>query len=311
MVFYGESQCQFTVKSSGKRCTNKTYFKSLNMYGCGVHTKKDKLRIKLNKNPNAKQKREEELKRRADEIQKIANQNKLNKVFGHVIVSKFRMMKQPVYKQGYLNVFPNFKHQYRKDGFGCARLSPKSLGPVIHTMPNLPPALNIENYHQGAKFWKFELNESGDILEPFIKKRIEMYKSNVPIRHKYDRKTLRQFNRNINIPCFSVYYTKKGEEKRYNYLQCRYFYCHYYERLAKKENDFKILVDFIRNGYNLNIVGYDGYPVRTSLWDMYIDTSKPFGHEMVLYTLLVEKDPNNYPWNVFYNKNKNIYKDVI
>ena len=122
-------------------------------------------------------------------------------------------MKQPVYKPGYLNVFPNFKHQHRKDGFGCARLSPKSLGPVIHTMPNLPPALNIENYHQGAKFWKFELSRSGDILEPFIKKRIEMYKSNIPMRHKYDRKTLQQYNRNINIPCFSAYYTVKGEEK--------------------------------------------------------------------------------------------------
>ena len=138
-----------------------------------------------------------------------------------------------------------------------------------------------------------------------------MYKSSIPLRHKYDRKTLKQFNKNINIPLFSIYYTENGEEKRYNYLQCRYFYCHYYEKLAKKEKDFKILVNYIQNGYNLNIVGYDGYNVTTSLWDMYNDISKPFGHEMVLYTILIEKDPNKYPWNIFYKHNKHLYKDVI
>ena len=81
-----------------------------------------------------------------------------------MIVSKFRMMKKPEYKKGYLNVFPNSKHQDRKDGFGCASLSPKSLGPVQHTMPNLPPAFNIENYHQFAKFWAFELDKNNNIL---------------------------------------------------------------------------------------------------------------------------------------------------
>ena len=87
MVFYGESQCQFIVKSSGKRCTNKTYFKSYNMYGCGVHTKKDNARLKLPKNPNAKEEKDKELKRRIAEIKKVADQNKINKVLGRVIVS--------------------------------------------------------------------------------------------------------------------------------------------------------------------------------------------------------------------------------
>ena len=40
-----------------------------------------------------------------------------------------------------------------------------------------------------------------------------MYKSSMPLRHKYDRKTLKQFNKNINIPLFSIYYTKNGEER--------------------------------------------------------------------------------------------------
>ena len=70
------------------------------------------------------------------------------------------MMKKPELIDGYLNVFPNYKHQNRKDGYGCAKLSPKSLGPVNHGMPNLPIAKNIENYHQFAKFWDYSIGPS-------------------------------------------------------------------------------------------------------------------------------------------------------
>lgn len=212
------------------------------------------------------------------------------------------MMKNPKYVTGYLNVFPNYKHQNRKDGFGCMRLSPKSLGPVIHNMPGLPAATTIENYHQFAKFWQFELDEKDEILEKYKLDRVKAYTS-PPMRHKYDK--------NINIPKFSMYYDKYGKEHRYNYLQCRYFYCHFYEKLASKEKDFINLKEMIKNGYNLNICGYDGYNVTKSLIEHYTDTSKPFGHELVLYTMLIEDNNDNYPWNIYYNKNKEIYADVI
>ena len=60
---------------------------------------------------------------------RILNQS-LNKL-GNVIVCKMKMMKSPDYNKGYLNVFPNFKHQFRTDGFGCSSLSPMSLGPSL------------------------------------------------------------------------------------------------------------------------------------------------------------------------------------
>jgi hypothetical protein len=66
----------------------------------------------------------------------------------------------------------------------------------------------------------------------------------------------------------------------------------------------------IKNGYNLNIQGYDGYNV-TNILGHYYDISRPFGHELVLYTLLTEDDPLQYPWNIFYEENKSIYLDVI
>jgi hypothetical protein len=108
-----------------------------------------------------------------------------------------------------------------------------------------------------------------------------------------------------------MYYDKDGNEHRYTYLQCRYFYCHYYELLATKEKDFIALKKMIKNGYNLNIQGYDGYNITMDLMEHYNDISKPFGHELVLYTLLVENDPAKYPWNIFYELNKQIYHNVI
>lgn len=59
------------------------------------------------------------------------------------------------------------------------------------------------------------------------------------------------------------------------------------------------------------ICGFDGYPVAESLYHHYLDTSMPFGHELVLYTMLVEADPKKFPWNLFYEKNKSIYEGVI
>jgi hypothetical protein len=308
-TYYGETQCQAIIKSKNTLCENKAYFSKDGKYLCGVHCKKG-TGIKLPVNPNKAINEKKELEKNKQEIEEIAKVNKDNNQNGSVIVSKIFMMKKPEYVAGFLNVFPNYKHQNRKDGFGCMKLSPKSLGPVIHNMPGLPDATTIENYHQFAKFWEFELDENGEILEQYKLNRIKAYTS-PPMRHKYDKKTLLKFNNNINIPKFSMYYDKYGKEHRYNYLQCRYFYCHFYELLASKEPDFIALKEMIKNGYNLNICGFDGYRITKSLMEHYMDTSRPFGHELVLYTMLTEDNPENYPWHIFYNTNKDIYADVI
>ena len=302
-VFYGEIQCESILKTKNALCTNKAYFNCDGKFMCGVHSKKGDNISKLPKNPNKLLEKENELIEIKKEIENSAKINKENNKIGNVIVTKLHMMSSPENVTGYLNVFPNYKHQNRKDGFGCMRLSPKSLGPVIHNMPNLPDATTIENYHQFAKFWDFELDENGNILEQYKIERIKAYTA-PPMRHKYDKKLLLKLNKNINIPRFSMYYDKDGNEHRYNYLQCRYFYCHFYEILAKQEPDFITLKKMIQNGYNLNICGYDGYNVTQSVMQHYMDTSRPFGHELVLYTMLTEDNPENYPWNIFYNDNK-------
>lgn len=65
---------------------------------------------------------------------------------------------------------------------------------------------------------------------------------------------------NYNKPVFSVMPTKDGlGEEVFTYAQSRWFYCYEYARLAPLTQDYKNLVERLDNGYNLNIVGYDGH----------------------------------------------------
>jgi hypothetical protein len=69
--------------------------------------------------------------------------------------------------------------------------------------------------------------------------------------------------------------------------------------LASKQSDFKKLQDLIKNGTNIQICGYDGRSIgHRSIEEEYLDPSKPFGHELVLATMLTEK-PENYPWKKY------------
>jgi hypothetical protein len=309
-MFYGESNCQAIVKSSGISCNNLAYYVYNNKYVCGVHSKKNNREVLL-KNPNKEQIKREEYDRRIIIIKGIASEKCLNGLQGHIIVSKLRMRHNPEYTDGYLNIFPNFKHQNRKDGFGCMRLSPMSLGPIEHGMSNLPNAMNLENYHQFAKVWSFELDNDENLLPGYFNLRIQGYNDLVPHRRKYDKCFLDQFGTNVNSPEYSLYYDKDNIPHTYNYIQCRYFYCHFYEQLASVEPDFLKLKQYLKKGYNLCIQGYDGFPINKSIWKCYIDTYKPFGHELVLYTMLIIEDPIDYPWNRYYQENYEIYENVI
>ncbi len=305
MVYYGEKKCQAKYKS-GDPCKNWAYYEQSNKILCGQHSDKSE-RKKLKKDPNAAKKRLELYQERQKLVEKIAKANQKKGEKGDVICSKLRMMKQPEHFDGYLKIFPNYKHQNRKDGLGMKSLSPKDIGPINHQMPGLPVAKNLENYHQFAKVFPWEVDSNDKIKESSIKHRIKGYQDEEPHRHKFSREEILKYSDNVNIPLFSVYYDQEGQEHRYSYLECRYFYCYWYEKLVKDLPDYNKLKKLRDRGYNLQIVGYDGYHVEQDLWQCYLDTSRPFGHELVLYTMLVEEDSKKYPWNRYYKENLDIY----
>ena len=294
IVYYNTIKCEDTYKAGGP-CRNNAYYFYRGKNVCGVHSKKEE-RQKLPADPEAKQKREALLKKRAKKVEKRAKRNRRKGRHGKVICTKLRMMKQPEHIDGFLKVFPNFKHQNRNDGFGCKSLSPKDMGPIDHGQPGLPISLNLENFHQGNKVFPVEVDEKKEPTERFFETQRKMYEDPEPHRHKKEA-----VGKNKNIPAYSLWRRADGTLVKCSYFESRQFYCTYYERIALELKDFQHLQELIENGYNLQICGYDAYDVTEPLEDHYLDTSRPFGHELVLYTLLVA-EPEEYPWRKYINE---------
>ncbi len=316
-VYYGEKKCESFYKN-GKVCRNNAYWKLKGKYLCGVHSRKDKIyRIGLEKNKNKKVERQLLI----NNILLLVETHKKINTRGELIVRKMKMRQFVDYVEGYFPIFPNSKHQNRKDGYGCKNLSPMHLGYVEHEMflwlngekIIIPKAYNLENYYQGAKIFDKDstvINGNVELTHEGVLKRIEMYNDKIGKRHKYRRK---------DKPFFSVYYDKEGNEKRYDYLESRYFYCFWYEKLAKKTKEYKVLVNKLNEGYNLCIYGYDGRELdnkkglnhKEFMYNEYFNLLTPFGHELVLYCLLTIDNPDDYPWNIYYIENKDIYSNIF
>ena len=64
------------------------------------------------------------------------------------------------------------------------------------------------------------------------------------------------------IPLYSLYFDEKGEGRRFTYIECRYFYCHWYERFASASREFKKLRKWRKKGVTLQIVGYARFRQR-------------------------------------------------
>ncbi len=296
-VYYGEHQCQNVSKTSHKRCGNKAYFRSkkknAKLLLCGVHSR-NVSRKELPKRDRATKARMKQERLQAHEslVQAAREDNASKGLRGQVVLSRLRMMHEPENLPGFLKVFPNFKHQNRKDGFGCSRLSPKAMGPVEHGQPSLPAALNIENFHQGSKVFREEVDSDNNPGPLFYEHRVSFYRDHVPHRHKYKGQ-----GANANVPLYFLWVDKDGTEHRLDYITSRQFYCNFYERIAAHEKDYLYLLDQLQSGTNLQICGYDAFPIENSIEAAYLDPSVPFGHERVLYTMLVHPDdPGAWPW---------------
>lgn len=319
-VYYGETTC-CAMKKDGVGCDNKAYYtvnnnnnKINNMkdskkdknYLCGVHSQK-MVREKLPKNPNKQNIKNDLLDIHEKLIENVAIKNKINNIKGNVVCYKMKMMSEVLLKDGYLNIFPNFKHLNRKDGLGIPSLSPMSIGPIQHNQPDLPVSLNLENFHQGNKVFPDEVDDSNNPLPSFFKTQIDMYNDATPHRHKVNaHKIIKKENKkgdkkekkNKNIPLYSIWVLSNGDKVKLSYFESRQFYCNYYERATAHNPDFLLLKAKINDGYNLQICGYDAYDVIKSPEEHYLDTSRPFGHELVLYTMLV-LDKSDYPWRKY------------
>ena len=283
MMYYGETQC-VALKRDGERCTNKAYYIG-NL--CGVHGK-DK--TKLPKNPNAAAILKGKRADHETSVELAKEENVKHNRIGILCLEKMKMMKATPDRPGYIKVYPNYQDGNKRDGLGMPSLSPKSIGPIYHGQPGLPPAINLENLHQGNKCYSKEMAD-GAPGSLFMSRRIEMYNDKVPWRHKQKRYS----DITDKHPLFSVWRERDGTERQLTYIESRQIYCTLYEHMIEELQDYIKLQGLLKEGYNLQICGYDAYepPAFTAaaFEKCYLDPSKPFGHELVLAAMLLDFKP--------------------
>ena len=300
-LYYGESTCSAT-KANGVACTNKAYYLTTTggVYRCGVHSKasdRTKLAVNPNKDKIILQGRDDHKSSHlaAQESNRSAGKR------GSVICSKLAMRKEVPHVTGYLSIFPNKKHCGRTDGLGLAQLSPMNLGPVQHGQPSLPDAKNLENFWQASKLFpsqelctKSNHDECGD--KCFRRYQAEMFLAEEAERHNKYAFSVGETSKGKRVaPLGWVWTYQDHSTNLLKYVESRQFYCTYYERLVRKQEEYATLEALLAGGTNVNIIGYDGRTLDSTLEELYLDGSKPFGHELCLVAMLTLKG-EELPW---------------
>ena len=320
-VHHGDRLCEHGACDNGAYFVVRSPLDGRSAYLCGVHRKKRPLEDTWALPKRSKT----ELALRA-QATRVAHDATVEQAAverkgaaGPISLFRMRMLKSPGLLAGVLNIYPNFKHGGRTDGFGCPSLSPMSLGPVRHGQPDLPPAANIENFHQLAgKCWREEciaaetplvledypgapVNSSsatGPRLRPgplYATNRLAGLLNPTPQRHKYRSS---EDAKNPNVPVCFVWVDKQRKEHLLTYVHSRQFYCTFYSRLASLQPAFQQLLQWRAEGKALRICGYDGFPIdesRQTFEQAYLDPSVPFGHERVLCCMLRLPEVH-WPW---------------
>ncbi len=161
-------------------------------------------------------------------------------------------------------------------------LSPMLLGPV-HDENGERYALNIEDGWQCSKVWPFHRNRGGDWLRMWNKWSENGRFSGLALRH-----------RGRGPPLFSLY---MGDEMDYVTARKR-MYCEWMRQLAVEKEHFKDLRARYLRGENLILLDYDGLRredpnenvdlTRERLKELVNDSSRPFGHGLVLAALIMD-----------------------
>ena len=164
-----------------------------------------------------------------------------------------------------------------------------SLGPIV--LFNKQLCKNLENFHQGSKCYQRELDKSGEPSDLFFKNRKKFFDDEIAHRHKFTGK---------DRPKYFVWMDENNKTHKLDYVTSRQFYCNFYERLVANTESFQKLIKLKSEGTNMQICGYDGRDVRAEdIEKEYLNKTKPFGHELVLFHMLTEKDPAKYIWRRF------------
>lgn len=207
---------------------------------------------------------------------------------GHVAIAKYwinqKHRNRVPKKDGYTSVYA----AKGKQGTIGNQLTPFYLSVPNDMTDGCRPDMPLELVWQAAKVRVCEMDSKGCVLPAYFKRREKIYAAGVPKRRylKYGE-----------LPACAIF--GNDPTKTLAYQESRFFYCQAYERAVKETPAFKFLCEKLDQGYNILLLGPDGYPMKNqTIEEAYEDTSKPFGHERVLCALLnFAHDPEHvFPW---------------
>lgn len=153
-------------------------------------------------------------------------------------------------------------------------------------------------------------------------RRNQMYKDAEPHRHKFNKDQMKEERKavpdqlNGNQAMYSLHLALDGTEKRFTYVESRYFYCCAYEKLAVPQPAFQQLLKWHQDGVDLRLCGYDAFDMGVSadasaLYTHYCDPTLPFGHERVLYALLMLSERlDDLPWRRYRREHPEKYEGI-
>lgn len=298
-LYKGENQCL------RHGCSRKAYYTLGEEPRCGYHSSSAD-RVPMVDNPGAGLRKRLVALGRYDEARKGTA--------GKLSVAKLQKFAPTPYEPGFFTVLPNvgagthFPDHLNPDYvIKCRNLSPFLLGPVNHGQPGLPPCRTLEWFHQANKVFRVELSAVGEPLPIFYERRLAAYMNPRSQRHKLGTtkaEHTKALGKNESGCVFSIFvHPKTGEEMRLTYIESRALYCSFYEHLASQTLEWPLLLRMYNDKRSLLIAGPDARPVGNEVVDTdqikewYMSPDLPFGHEMVLYVmLLLNKVPAYYPW---------------
>lgn len=324
-IFYGEHGCAATDASSTQKCDNKTCVGAQDTTAvfCKVHGRG---KPDLPQNPRAAEIKAESARAQVCRIETHKSVNVSLGLNGNLTVGKLGARQTAPVVPGALSVFPNFRGRtsVHGDTLGLPGLSPTVLGPVI--VQGVYPsrvAATLEAFFQAAKVYPFLDASFGDAdpaetLRPKWHVNPSFFASGHA--HAYAKADFKAaealqavrgpHNVDVKLPLFAVYLDSAGAPRRFTHIASRWFYCKAYEQLARRTAAYRDLLARVRAGVDVHLLGYDGYPPTRLLFDHYVDPTRPFGHELVLYTLLaadLAADPPEHPWDAYHRLHAELY----
>lgn len=317
LPYSGERDCMIISQKKGRICSNKAKFYHRGGAGicilvCGAHEKT--LGKPCDPLPIDEDRTRKQIAAYDAHVEAAFNATLARPAGekGRLACMKVSAMRMAPFRENFLNVMLVLDASRRRDGIDGSSLAPSNVGPVKHEQPGLPVARTLTGYVVGSEVWTCEMDlEQRTPTLHWYDLRADHYRSVIVRRPKY--RLLPQSNK-IE---YSVFLTLAGQERRFDAVEARYFFCTAYADLIAQRPLFKKLRRWHADGVDLCFCGFEGTEVPwpttadTLYREFYCNARVTFSCELTLLALLLCNDTHDeLPWDRYRREFPSLYSGI-